>query len=155
MEKLCFDRRGRFDSVTQFLGNLREPVEEQYNRLVLVEDSRLESPITQGEGCPGRPALSRRPDAQPFPSAEHLGALARTAAELNSTLQCVRQMERTRTERSPDASLIGLRGTVPLNAYDAQGLEPTGSHASQLARGERPKVDATFKSEIEVLPHVA
>ena len=122
---------------------------------MLVEDSRLESPITQGEGRPEKPASSRRPDAQLFPSAEHLGAFAHMAAELNSTLQRVRLMERAKTARSPGAPPIGLRGTVPPNAYDAQRLDPTGADTSRLAREERPKVDATFKSEIEVLPHVA
>ena len=149
MKKLCFVRRGRFDRVTQSLGNLRAPIKEQYNELVLVEDSCLESPINQGEGRPERPPSSRRPDAQPFPSAEHLGALAHTAAELNFTHQRVRQMERARTAWSPGAPPIGLRFTVPPNAYDAQGLEPTGADTSRLAHGERPKVDAAFKPEIE------
>ena len=97
MEKFSLVQERKFDRVTQSLGNLRALVQQQHSRRVVVEDSRLESPITQEGGCPERLASSRRPDAQPFSSAERMAAFAYMAAELDSTRQCVRQMERTST----------------------------------------------------------
>ena len=84
-----------------------------------------------------------------------MGAFAHMASELNPALRRVRQMERTRTPRSPGAPPIGPGGTVPPNAYEAEELESTGTDTSRPTRRERPKMDPTFASEIEVLLQIA
>ena len=62
------------------------------SRLALVEDSRLDSPVDYREGRPKGPASSRRPDAQPFPSAEQMNALTHMTAELNSRRRRAREV---------------------------------------------------------------
>ena len=119
---------------------------------MLFEDSRLDSPITQGEGRPEKPASSRQPDVQSFPSDNPLGACDHMAVELNSTGRGARQMKRTPTARCPAERVLG---TAPPDAYDAQGWEPTGADTRWLALEERPKMDATSASETQALPHVA
>ena len=92
MDELRSLRKGRFDRVTQSFENLRALVEQLQSRLALVEDSRLDSPVDYREGRPERPASSGRTDAQPFPSAEQMNALAHMTAELNSTRRRAREV---------------------------------------------------------------
>ena len=155
MEELRSLREGRFDRVSQCLDNLRALVEKLQSRLVLVEDSRLDSFDTFGEGRPERPASAGRSDARPFTSADQMRAFAHIPAQLNSTSRRVRQMERTPTATSPVTPPIGPGGTVPLNAYGAQELEPSGADTSRPARGDRTRIDATFASETQALLPVA
>ena len=155
MEELRSLREGRFERVSQSLENLRALVNQLHSRLVLVEDSRLDSSDTLGEGCLERPASARRSDARPFPSAEQMRAFFYIAAQLNSTRRRVRQMERTPTAASPVAPPIGPSGTVPPNTYGAQELEPYGANANRPARGDRTRMDATFASKTQALPQVA
>ena len=155
MEELRSLREGRFDRVSQPLENLRALVDQLRCRLVLVEDSRLDSPDAFGEGRPERPASARRSDARPFPSAEQMGAVAQMAAELNCTRPRVLQMEHTPTAASPGAPPIDPGDTVPPNASNAQELEPTGADTSRPACGERTSMDAIFASETQAQLHVA
>ena len=155
MDELRSLREGRFDRVTQSLENIRALVEQLQSRLALVEDSRLDSPVDYREGRPEGPAPSRRPDAQPFPSAEQMNALAHMTAELNSTRRRTREVEQTSTARSPGAPTGGPGASVPPNASDAQGLRPTVTVTSRHADGIRPPMDANVASETQALPYAA
>ena len=140
MDELRSLREGRFQRVSQSLENLRALVDQLQSRLVLVEDSRLDSPDTFGEGRSEMPASVGRSDARPFPYAEQMRAFAHMAAQLNSTCRRVRQMERTPTAASPGAPPMGPGGTVPLNAYGSQDLESSGADTSRPARGDRTRM---------------
>ena len=140
---------------TQSLENLRALVDHLQSQLALVEDSRLDSPFDYREARPEGPAPSRRPDAQPFPSAEQTNAPAHMTAELNSTRRHAREVEQTSTARSPGAPTGGPGASVPPHASDAQGLQPIGTVTSRHADGIRPPMDANFASETQALPYAA
>ena len=152
LRSLC---KGKFDRVTQSMENLRALVDQLQSRLALVEDSRLNSPVDYREGRSERPASSRRPDAQPFPSAEQMIARAHMTAELNSTRRRVREVEQTSTARLPGAPTRGPGASVPPNASETHELPPTGTVTSRHADGIRPPMDASVASETQALPYAA
>ena len=155
MDELRALREGRFDRVTQSLENLRALVDQLQSRLALVEDSRLDFPVDYREGRPEGPASSRRPDAQPFPSAAQMNALAHMTAELNSTRRRAREVEQTSAARSPGALTGGPGASDPPNASEAQELHPTGTVTSRHADGIRLPTDANVASETQALPYAA
>ena len=155
MDELRSLREGRFDRFTQSLENLRALVDQLQSRLALVEDSRLDSPVEYRENRPEGPASSRRPDAQPFSSAEQMNVFAHMTSELNSTRRRAREVEQTSAARSPGAPTGGPGATVPHNASDAQELHPTGTVTSRHADGTRPPTDANVASETQALPYAA
>ena len=155
MDELRSLRKGRFHSVTLSLENLRALFDQLQRRLMLIEDSRLDSPVDYRDGRPERPASSRRPNAHPFLSAEQMHELTHVTAELNSTRRRARQVEQTSTARSPGAPTGGPGATVPPNASDAHELHPTGTVTSRHADRTRPPIDANVASETQALPYAA
>ena len=101
MEELHLFSKGRFDHVTQSFENLRALLDQLQSRLALPGNWSLDSPLDHREDRPERPASSRRPDAQTFPSVEQMQVLPHMASELNSTRRRTREVKRTSTARSP------------------------------------------------------
>lgn len=137
MDELRSLGEGKFEHISQSLDYLRALFGQMHSRLVLFEDSPLDSPIAYGEGSPESMASARRLDEQAFHSAEQMGAFAHMAPDLNSTRRLVREIEQATEERSPRAPPRGPGATEPPKASDTQEWGPTGADHSRVAQQRR------------------